>query len=108
MISSYRNQIFENFKNLKIFQLFQKYVIWCDVEIFAPIVLKEILKYDKIRLHILKVQTLKYKSTVEKFLKSILCLRNKQSKTPEVTYLSHTPQILFQAPKYYAARPRWR
>ena len=53
----------------------------------------------------LKVQTLKYKSTMEKFLESILCPRNKQSKVAEVTYLSHTPKIPFRALKYYATRP---
>ena len=78
---------------MKIFQFFQNYVIWCDVEILEHIGLKEILNHFEIRHHIIKVQTLKYKSTVEKFLKSILCPRNKQSKTSEVISLSHTPQM---------------
>ena len=93
---------------MKNVQFFQKYGIWCNVEILEHIVFKEILKYAKIGHQILKVQTLKYKPTMAEFIKSILCSRNKQSKTPEVTYLSHTPQILFRAPKYYASRPRWR
>ena len=82
-----------------------KMTIWCDVEILEHIVYKEILKYAQIGLQILKVQTLKYRSTMEKFLESILCPRNKQSKGAQVIYLSHTPRILLRALKYYATRP---
>ena len=73
-----------------------------------PIVLKEILLHLQIRLHILKVQTLKHKAIMEKYSGTILCSRNTQSKVPDAPYLSPTPKILVWAPDYYATRPRWR
>ena len=82
-----------------------KMTIWCDVEILEHIGDKEIFKHARIGLQILKVQTLKHRSTMEKFLESILCPRNKQSKVAQVTHLSHTPRILLRALKYYATRP---